>query len=116
MAATGTPADESDPAGEEEAGRSPRRWRGWTKRWRRSTPSTGPSWQACCAPAPTGSQDLTELARAVAGTPLAARVAEAAEKAAAGAASEEHFVALAAARTALFGAVHDALTLARRRG
>lgn len=52
---------------------------------------------------------LTELADAVAGTPLAARVAEAAEKAAAGAASEDHFVALAAARTALVGSVHDAL-------
>ncbi|MET4922546.1 hypothetical protein P3L51_09330 [Streptomyces sp. PSRA5] len=53
---------------------------------------------------------LTELADAVAGTPLAARVAEAAEKASAGAASEDHFVALAAARTALTGSVHDALT------
>ncbi|MEV8346097.1 hypothetical protein [Streptomyces niveus] len=53
---------------------------------------------------------LTELADAVTGTPLAARVAEAAEKAAAGAASEDHFVALAAARTALAGSVHDALT------
>ncbi|WP_189105871.1 hypothetical protein [Streptomyces camponoticapitis] len=52
---------------------------------------------------------LTELADAVAGTPLAGRVAEAAEKAAAGAASEDHFVALAAARTALVGSVHDAL-------
>lgn len=54
--------------------------------------------------------DLTELVRAVAGSPLAARVAEAAGKAAAGAAGEDHFVTLAAARTALFGAVHDALT------
>lgn len=54
--------------------------------------------------------DLTGLAHAVAGTPLAARVAEAAEKVAAGAAGEDDFVALAAARTALFGAVHDALT------
>jgi hypothetical protein len=53
--------------------------------------------------------DLTELAAAVAGTPLATRVAEAAEKAAAGAAGEEHIVALAAARTALLGSVHDAL-------
>ncbi|MFI7498179.1 hypothetical protein ACIBVL_06605 [Streptomyces sp. NPDC049687] len=53
--------------------------------------------------------DLAELARAVAGSPLAARVAEAAEKAAAGTASEDHFLALAAARTALLGAVHDAL-------
>ncbi|OCC12576.1 hypothetical protein [Streptomyces sp. PTY087I2] len=49
------------------------------------------------------------LAGAVAGTPLAARVAEAAERAAAGAAGEDHFVALAAARSALLGSVHDAL-------
>ncbi|MFJ8108125.1 hypothetical protein [Streptomyces sp. NPDC096132] len=54
--------------------------------------------------------DLADLARAVAGSPPAARVAEAAEKAAAGTASEDHFLALAAARTALLGAVHDALT------
>lgn len=53
---------------------------------------------------------LTELVHAVAGTPLAARVAEAAEKAAAGAASEDHLVVLAAARIALLGSVHDALT------
>jgi hypothetical protein len=53
---------------------------------------------------------LMELAEAVAGTPLAARVAEAAEKAASGVAGEDHFVALAAARTALLGSVHDALT------
>lgn len=52
---------------------------------------------------------LAELANAVAGTPLAGRVAEAAEKAAAGAAGEDHFMALAAARTALVGSVHDAL-------
>ncbi|MCX4680661.1 hypothetical protein OG413_36225 [Streptomyces sp. NBC_01433] len=51
----------------------------------------------------------TALAHAVAGTPLAARVAEAAEKVMAGAAGEDHFVALAAARTALLGSVHDAL-------
>ncbi|MFJ8862500.1 hypothetical protein ACIRD8_29235 [Streptomyces sp. NPDC102451] len=51
----------------------------------------------------------TRLADAVAGTPLAARVAEAAAKAAAGAAGEDHFLALAAARTALLGSVHDAL-------
>ncbi|NEA06844.1 hypothetical protein G3I27_01195, partial [Streptomyces sp. SID10692] len=44
-----------------------------------------------------------------AGTPLAARVAEAAEKAAAGTGGEDHFVALAAARSALLGSVHDAL-------
>ncbi|WP_189528000.1 hypothetical protein [Streptomyces sindenensis] len=51
------------------------------------------------------------LAESVAGTPLAVRVAEAAERAAAGAAGEDHFVALAAARGALLGSVHDALTL-----
>ncbi|WFB05914.1 hypothetical protein LRS74_01870 [Streptomyces sp. LX-29] len=61
-------------------------------------------------PQPAQAAGLTELAHAVAGSPLAARVAEAAEKAAAGAASEDHFVALAAARTALLGSVHDALT------
>jgi hypothetical protein len=60
-------------------------------------------------PQPAQSAGLTGLARAVTGTPLAARVAEAAEKAAGGAASEDHFVALAAARTALLGSVHDAL-------
>ncbi|MET9381836.1 hypothetical protein ABZY09_12265 [Streptomyces sp. NPDC002928] len=60
-------------------------------------------------PRPTQAAELTELAQAVAGTPLASRVAEAAEKAAAGAAGEDHFVALAAARTALLGSVHDAL-------
>ncbi|MET9515754.1 hypothetical protein [Streptomyces sp. NPDC002994] len=60
-------------------------------------------------PQPAQAVGLTQLTHAVAGTPLAARVAEAAEKAAAGAASEEHFVALAAARTALLGSVHDAL-------
>ncbi|WUD72189.1 hypothetical protein OG937_11085 [Streptomyces sp. NBC_00510] len=61
-------------------------------------------------PQPAQAAGLTELVHAVAGTPLAARVAEAAEKAAAGAASEDHLVVLAAARTALLGSVHDALT------
>ncbi|WP_199844340.1 hypothetical protein [Streptomyces sp. RTd22] len=60
-------------------------------------------------PQPSRATGLTDLAQAVAGTPLAARVAEAAEKAAAGAAGEDHFIALAAARTALLGSVHDAL-------
>lgn len=60
-------------------------------------------------PQPAQAAGLTALAQAVAGTPLAARVAEAAEKAAAGSAGEDHFVALAAARTALLGSVHDAL-------
>ncbi|MBO7941478.1 hypothetical protein JTP77_037095, partial [Streptomyces sp. S9] len=54
--------------------------------------------------------DLVELADALAGSPLAGVVAEAAEKAGAGAAGEDHFVALAAGRTALLGAAHDALT------
>ncbi len=58
---------------------------------------------------PQKTAGLTELADAVAGSPLAARVAEAAEKTAAGAAGEEHFVSLAAARTAVFGSVHDAV-------
>ncbi|NEB09148.1 hypothetical protein G3I32_09730 [Streptomyces coelicoflavus] len=52
---------------------------------------------------------LSGLADAVAGTPLASRVAEAAEKTSAGGGDEGHFVALAAARTALLGSVHDAL-------
>lgn len=61
-------------------------------------------------PQPAQAADLAELAHAVGGTPLASAVAEAVEKAGAGAASEDHFVALAAARTALLGSVHDALT------
>ncbi|MEU3424411.1 hypothetical protein [Streptomyces gardneri] len=60
-------------------------------------------------PQPAQADGLTAITDAVAGTPLAARVAEAAEKTAAGAAGEEHFIALAAARTALMGSVHDAL-------
>ncbi|MEU1215962.1 hypothetical protein ACFYSH_18320 [Streptomyces sp. NPDC005791] len=60
-------------------------------------------------PQPAEAAGPTRLADAVTGTPLAARVAEAAAKAAAGAAGEDHFVALAAARTALLGSVHDAL-------
>ncbi|RPK48290.1 hypothetical protein [Streptomyces sp. ADI93-02] len=60
-------------------------------------------------PQADGAAGPARLADAVAGTPLAARVAEAAAKAAAGVAGEDHFVALAAARTALLGSVHDAL-------
>jgi hypothetical protein len=60
-------------------------------------------------PHPADAAGLTRLADAVAGTPLAARVAEAVEKVAAGAAGEDHFVAIAAARGALLGSVHDAL-------
>jgi hypothetical protein len=61
-------------------------------------------------PQPGQAAGLAGLADAVAGTPLASRVAEAADKTAAGAGDEDHFVALAAARTALLGSVHDALT------
>jgi hypothetical protein len=61
-------------------------------------------------PAPAQAADLQVFAAALAASPLAARTAEAAEKAAAGAAGEDHFTALAAARTALLGSVHDALT------
>ena len=60
-------------------------------------------------PQPAQAAGLTRLAQAVAGTPLASRVADAAEKAAAGVAGEDHFTVLAAARTALLGSVHDAL-------
>lgn len=60
-------------------------------------------------PHPASAAGLTRLASAVAGTPLASLVAEAAEKAAAGAAGEDHVVALAGARAALLGSVHDAL-------
>ncbi|MFI1417718.1 hypothetical protein ACH4VX_06945 [Streptomyces sp. NPDC020731] len=62
-------------------------------------------------PGPAQAVGLAGLADAVAGSPLAGRVSEAAEKTAAGAAGEDHFVALAAARTALLGSVHDALVL-----
>lgn len=61
-------------------------------------------------PRPEQAAGVVELADAVAVTPLAARVGEAADRTAAGAAGEEHFVALAAARCALLGSVHDALT------
>jgi hypothetical protein len=60
-------------------------------------------------PQPVQAAGLARLAAAVAGTPLASRVAAAAEKAAAGNAGEDDLVALAAARTALLGAAHDAL-------
>ncbi|CAL9622929.1 hypothetical protein ACWDRM_02060 [Streptomyces cellulosae] len=60
-------------------------------------------------PQPAQAVGLAGLADAVAGSPLAGRVAEAAEKAAGGAADEDHYMALAAARTALLGSVHDAL-------
>ncbi|MET7703893.1 hypothetical protein [Streptomyces sp. NPDC005485] len=60
-------------------------------------------------PQPAQAAGLAQFAQAVTGTPVAAKVGEAAEKAAAGAAGEDHFIALAAARTALLGSVHDAL-------
>ncbi len=60
-------------------------------------------------PQPAQAAGLARLAQAVAGTPLASRVAEAAQQAAAGVAGEDHFTVLAAARTALLGSVHDAL-------
>lgn len=52
---------------------------------------------------------LAALAGAVAGTALGPAVAEAAEKAATGSVAGEQLAALAGARTAVFGAVHDAL-------
>ncbi|WP_193441206.1 hypothetical protein [Actinosynnema sp. ALI-1.44] len=60
-------------------------------------------------PQPAQAAGLAALADAMAASPLAARVAEAVDKAAAGAAGEEHFISLAAARIALFGSVHDAV-------
>ncbi|WP_424216561.1 hypothetical protein ACN20G_31005 (plasmid) [Streptomyces sp. BI20] len=60
-------------------------------------------------PGPEQGEALAGLARAVAGSPLGARVAEAAREAAAGTAGEEHLVVLAAARAALLGSAHDAL-------
>lgn len=60
-------------------------------------------------PQPAQAAGLAALADAVAASPIAGRVAEAVEKAAAGVAGEEHFTALAAGRTALLGAVHDVL-------
>lgn len=60
-------------------------------------------------PGPAQGADLRAFAAALEGSPLAARASEAAEKAAAGTAGEDHLLALAAARTALLGSVHDAL-------
>ncbi|ASN22739.1 hypothetical protein LK07_00375 [Streptomyces pluripotens] len=61
-------------------------------------------------PHPDQANRLAALARSVGGSPLASLVSEATGKAAAGTADEDHFLALAAARTALLGSVHDALT------
>ncbi|GAA4257085.1 hypothetical protein GCM10022255_072520 [Dactylosporangium darangshiense] len=52
---------------------------------------------------------LAALAGAFAGSPLREAVAEAVDKIAAGSIADDHLFALAAARIALFGAVHDAL-------
>ncbi len=52
---------------------------------------------------------LDDLAVAVAATPIGRRVGEAIDKIIAGSVAEEQLVALAAARVALLGAVHDAL-------
>ncbi|UWP82337.1 hypothetical protein Dfulv_46025 [Dactylosporangium fulvum] len=52
---------------------------------------------------------LAALAGAFAGSPLRDRIAEAVDKIAAGSIADEHLLALAAARVAVFGAVHDAL-------
>ncbi|GAA3294607.1 hypothetical protein Dvina_51015 [Dactylosporangium vinaceum] len=52
---------------------------------------------------------LSALAGAFAGSPLREPVAEAVDKIVAGSVADDHLFALAAARIALFGAVHDAL-------
>jgi hypothetical protein len=52
---------------------------------------------------------LAALAGAFGGSPLRERIAEAVDKIAAGSIADEHLLALAAARIALLGAVHDAL-------
>lgn len=54
-------------------------------------------------------QAFDGLADAFAASPLRDRVAEAVDKIAAGSISDEHLLVLAGARSALFGAVHDAL-------
>ncbi|MGW4469523.1 hypothetical protein ACWENQ_07585 [Nonomuraea sp. NPDC004354] len=57
----------------------------------------------------SGGERLRALAGALATTPVGQRVAEATEKIAAGSIGEEHLTVLAAGRSALLGAVHDAL-------
>ncbi|MFC5823878.1 hypothetical protein [Nonomuraea insulae] len=52
---------------------------------------------------------LAAVAGALAGSPVGDRVSEAVEKVTAGSVGDEHLAALAGARAALFGAVHDAL-------
>jgi hypothetical protein len=108
--ATGVPPRVSEPGERERAGRLTAQVEGLDEAL-----AAADSFDRCLVtgllrPRPDQTAGLTRLARAVAGSPLAARVAEAAEKAAAGTAGEDHFIALAAARTALHGAAHDALT------
>ncbi|WP_200797696.1 hypothetical protein [Streptoalloteichus hindustanus] len=79
---------------------------GWTRPWPPSTPWTGSSGPDCWAPT-FQSEGLTALADAVAGSPLAAVVTEATEKAAA---DGDPVGALAVAHTALLGSAHDAFT------
>ncbi|MEV4753839.1 hypothetical protein AB0J86_01800 [Micromonospora sp. NPDC049559] len=57
----------------------------------------------------TGTSALAGLAGAVAATPLGPRVAEAVEKITAGSIADDSLALLAGARSALLGAVHDAL-------
>ncbi|MEU7895331.1 hypothetical protein AB0B45_21050 [Nonomuraea sp. NPDC049152] len=57
----------------------------------------------------SGGERLKALADALATTPIGPRVAEATDKIAAGSVAEEHLSALAGGRSALLGAVHDAL-------
>ncbi|WP_327091551.1 hypothetical protein OIE66_13160 [Nonomuraea sp. NBC_01738] len=54
-------------------------------------------------------QAVVALAAALAGSPLGERAAEAAAKVATGVITEDHLLVLAGARTAVLGAVHDAL-------
>lgn len=56
-----------------------------------------------------GRAALSDLAGGFAATPLGERLAEATEKIVAGSIADEHLTALAGARSALLGAVHDAL-------
>lgn len=58
---------------------------------------------------PDEAQALTALAAAMAATPLGRRVGEAVEKILTGSADDGHLALLAGARTAVLGAVHDAL-------
>ncbi|MGW1225947.1 hypothetical protein [Streptomyces sp. NPDC001478] len=61
-------------------------------------------------PRPDQTARLTAFAGALAGTPLATSAAEAAARTAEGSSGEDDYLALAGARTALLGSVHDALT------